>query len=96
MRIELAGAAAIAAQILWLSSVAGPLATVFNFLACAALTLLLWIATRGRRPVAVTGGVAALGLFVADPWAAAAAALLTGGTLYVLQGKPACAASSQR
>jgi len=96
MRIELAAAAAIAAQILWLSSVAGPLATVFNFLACAALTLLLWMATRGRRPLAVTAGAFCLALFAADPLAAAVAVLLTGGTLYVLQGRPACAASSQR
>jgi len=72
------------------------LVMVFNFLAYASLTLLLWIATRGRRPVAVTGGVIALGACALDPALAAVAALLTAGTLFFLQGKPRCAESSPR
>jgi hypothetical protein len=92
----LVGAAVIGAQILWLSALAGPLVLVFNFLAYASLTLLLWIATRGRRPLAVPGGVIVLGACVLDPVVAAAAASLTAGTLFFLQGKPVCAESSPR
>ena len=44
----------------------------------------------------VTGATAAAGFLVADPLAAVAAALVTGITLYFLQGNPACAASSRR
>jgi len=95
-RWSLAAAAAVAAQILWVSPLAGPLVMVFNFLAYASLTLLLWIATRGRRPVAVTGGVIALGACALDPALAAVAALPTAGTLFFLQGKPICAESSRR
>lgn len=69
---------------------------MFNFVAFAAITLLVWIAARGRRPGHVTGASAAAGFLVAEPLAAVAAALLTGVTLYFLQGKPACVESSQR
>jgi hypothetical protein len=95
-RLCFAGAAAIAVQVVVLSSTTGAPAAVFNFIAFAAITLLLWIATRGRRPGHVTGATAAAGFLVADPLAAVAAALVTGITLYFLQGKPACAASSRR
>ena len=88
--------AAIAAQVLLLSSTTGAPVAVFNFIAFAAITLLLWIATRGRWPGQVTGASAAGGFLVADPLAAVAAALVAGITLYFLQGKPACAASSRR
>ena len=95
-RISFAAAAAIGAQVGFLSSTTGAPVAVFNFVAFAAITLLLWIATRGRRPGHVTGASAAAGFLVADPLAAVAAALLTGCTLYFLQGKPECAESSQR
>ena len=89
-------AAAIATQVCLLSSTTGAPAAAFNFIAFAAITLLLWIATRGARPGHVTGATAAAGFLVADPLAAVAAALVTGTTLYFLQGKPVCAESSQR
>ncbi|HWM44573.1 MAG TPA: hypothetical protein VNP36_19195 [Burkholderiales bacterium] len=96
MRTEnicLGAAAAIGAQILWLSSApyppAAPFSVLWNFLAYASLTLLLWIAARGRRPLAVPGGVILLGACVGDPALAAAAAVLTAATLFFLQGKPA-------
>ena len=88
--------AVIGAQVAFLGSTTGAPVAVFNFIAFAAITLLLWIATRGRRPGHVTGATAAAGFLVADPLAAVAAALVTGITLYFLQGKPACAESSQR
>jgi hypothetical protein len=84
-------AVAIGAQILWLSPLAGAPVMVFNLIAYVSLTLLLWIATRGRRPLAVAGSVILLGACVGDPALAAAAAVLTAGTLFVLQGKPASA-----
>ena len=92
MRTEnicLGAAVAIGAQILWLSPLAGPSVMLFNFLAYASLTLLLWIAARGRRPLTVPGGVILLGACASDPALAAAAAVLTAGTLFFLQGKPA-------
>ena len=99
-RLCFGAAAAIGAQILWLGSapyaLAAPFATLWHFLAFAAITLLLWIATRGQHPLVVTGGVFVLGLIGPDPLAAAAGALLTGATLYVLQGRPVCAESSPR
>jgi hypothetical protein len=95
-RLCFAAAAAIGAQVLVLSSTSGAPAALFNFIAFAAITLLLWIATRGARPGHVTGATAAAGFLVADPLAAVAAALVTGITLYFLQGKHACAESSQR
>ena len=88
--------AAIAAQVALLSSTSGAPVAVFNFIAFAAITLLLWIATRGARPGHITGATAAAGFLVADPLAAVTAALVTGITLYFLQGKRACAESSQR
>ena len=95
-RFCLLAAAAVTAQILWLSALPGPLVTVFNFLAYASLTLLLCIATRGRRPLAVPAGVTLLGACALNPAVAAAAAALTAGTLFFLQGKPECAESSLR
>jgi hypothetical protein len=86
----------VAAQILWLNSLAGPAVLAFNFLAYASLTLLLWIATRGRHPFAVPAGVILLGACALNPFVAAAAALLTAGPLFFLQGKPVCAESSPR
>jgi hypothetical protein len=80
--------------VILLSSTTGAPVAVFNFVAFAALTLLVWIATRGRRPAHVTGAAAAAGFLVAEPFAAVAAALLTGGTLYFLEVKPPCAGSS--
>jgi VanZ family protein len=83
---------------------------VWHFLAYSALTLLLWIGTDGRRAALVVGAVMVLGAgdelrqafvpmrtadaldFAAD----ALAAVITGGTLLFLQGKPACAESSPR
>ena len=95
-RLCFAATAAIGAQVAVLGSTTGAPVTVFNFIAFAAMTLLLWIATRGARPGHVTGATAAAGFLVADPLAAVAEALVTGITLYFLQGKRACAESSQR
>jgi hypothetical protein len=95
-RLCFAAAAAIGAQVMVLGSTSGAPAALFNFVAFAAITLLLWIATRGRRPGHLTGASAAAGFLVAEPLAAVAAALVTGITLYVLQGKSECAESSQR
>jgi hypothetical protein len=72
------------------------MAAVFSFLAYASVTLLLWIATGGRRPLAVPGGVIVLGACALNPVVAAAAAALTAGTLFFLQGKPLCVESSPR
>ncbi|HEV3008387.1 MAG TPA: VanZ family protein [Burkholderiales bacterium] len=83
---------------------------VWHFLAYAALTLLLWIATDGRRPFLVVTAVILLGagdelrqaLLPArsadafDFAADALAAVVTGCTLLFLQGKPVCAESSPR
>ena len=95
-KFALAAAAAICVQILLLSSVTGPLVTVFNVLAYASLTVLLWIATRGRRPIAVPASVILLGACASNPAVAAAAAVLTAGSLFLLQGNPVCAESSPR
>ena len=95
-RFCLLACAAVGLQILLLGSVSGPLVVVFNVLAYASLTLLLWIATRGRRPVAVPGSVILLGACASNPALAAAAAVLTAGSLFFLQGKPVCAESSPR
>jgi hypothetical protein len=99
MRIEtwcLGAAVAVAAQIVLLSSVSGANVVVFNFLAYAALTLLLWIATHGRRHVVVPAGVMLLGACVQGLAVAVPAVILTAGTLFFLQGKPVCAASSRQ
>src|ERR687895_149289 len=95
-RFCLLAAAAVALQIVLLGSVSGPLVVVFNVLAYASLTLLLWIATRGRRPLAVPGGGLLLGACASNPALATAAAVLTAGSLFFLQGKPVCAESSPR
>jgi hypothetical protein len=95
-RFCLLAAAAVALQIVLLGSVSGPLVVVFNVLAYASLTLLLWIATRGSRPIAVPGSVILLGAFASNPAVAAAAAVLTAGSLFLLQGNPVCAESSPR
>jgi hypothetical protein len=104
MRIEqpwyLIPAAAIVVQIVLLGSTAYTLAqpwdTLWNFLAYAALTLVLWIATDGKRPWLVPGAVMFLGACMADLAAAAAAAVIIAGALSLLQAKPACAESSPR
>ena len=95
-RASLGAAAVVSLLVLVLSSVPGPLALVFNFLAYASLTVLLWIATHGRRPLAVPLGVILLGACALNPALAAAAAVLSAGTLFVLQGKPVCAESLPR
>ena len=95
-RLCFAATAAIGAQVVLLGSTTGAPVAVFNFIAFAAMTLLLWIATRGARPGHITGATAAAGFLLADPLAAVAAALLTGITRYLLQGKRVCAESSQR
>jgi len=104
MRIDqpwyLIPAAAIAAQIVLLGStaytIAQPWDTLWNFLAYAALALVLWIATDGNRPWLVPGAVMFLGACMADLAAAAPAAVVTAAALSFLQGKPACAESSPR
>ncbi|HEU5178975.1 MAG TPA: hypothetical protein VFU24_16100 [Burkholderiales bacterium] len=104
MRIEqpwyLLPAAAIALLIVLLGSTAYTLAqpwdTLWNFLAYAALTLVLWIATDGNRAWLVPGAVMFLGACMADLAAAAPAAVVTAGALSFLQGKPTCAESSPR
>src|SRR4051812_13761542 len=82
---------------------------VFHALAFSALTLLLWIASDGRRPTAIVVGVMALALgdelrqgFIAargadisDFLVGAVAAGATGFLLLKMRGQ-ACAESSQR
>ena len=104
MRIEqpwfVSAAAAIALQILVLAAspyaLAQPWDALWHFLAYAALTLVLWIASNGRRPLAVTGAVMLFGAVMADFAVAAPAAALTAGTLFLLQGPSTCAESSPR
>ena len=104
MRIEqpwfLAAAAAIVLQILILAAspytLAQPWDTLWHFLAYAGLTLVLWIATDGRRPLVLSGAVMVFGACMADFAAAAPAAALTAGALFLLQGQSRCAASSPR
>ena len=101
MRIEqpwfLGAAAAIVVQILILAAspyaLAQPWDTLWHFLAYAGLTLVLWMATDGRRPLLVSGAVMLLGAVLADFAAAAPAAALTAGALFLLQGNPQCAES---
>ena len=106
-------ALAVVAQIFTLNAMPfsmGGWDKLWHFLAYAALTLLLWIATDGKRPALVVGAVMVLGcgdelrqalvptrsadLF--DFAADAAAAVITGATLLFLQGKRPCAESSER
>jgi VanZ family protein len=106
-------ALAVVAQIFTLNAMPfsmGGWDKLWHFLAYAALTLLLWIATDGKRPALVVGAVMVLGcgdelrqalvptrsadLF--DFAADAAAAVITGATLLFLQGKRPCAESSPR
>jgi VanZ family protein len=107
-------ALAVVAQIFTLNALpfelVEPWDKVWHFLAYAALTLLLWIATEGRRPLLVVSGVMLLGAGdelrqallparVADGFDFAADALaagLTGATLLFLQGKRPCAESLPR
>jgi VanZ family protein len=106
-------ALALVAQIFTLNAVPfqmGGWDKVWHFLAYAALTLLLWIATDGKRPALVVGAVMVLGCGdelrqalvptrsadILDFAADAAAAVITGGTLLFLQGKRPCAESSPR
>ena len=104
---------AVVAQIFTLNAVPfemGAWDKVWHFLAYAALTLLLWIATDGKRPALVVGAVMVLGCGdelrqaliptrsaeLLDFAADAAAAVLTGGTMLFLQGKRTCVESSPR
>jgi hypothetical protein len=104
MRIErpwfLIAAAAIALQIIVLGNspymAAGQWHTLWSFLAYAGLSLVLWIATDGKRPWLAPGAVMFLGAWMADFAAAAPAAVIVAGTLSYLQGKPECAESSPR
>ena len=93
-------AGAIVLQILTLGAspyeIAQPWDTLWHFLAYAALTLVLWIATDGRRPLLLSGAVMVFGACMADFAAAAPAAALTAGALFLLQGQARCAASSPR
>jgi hypothetical protein len=93
-------AGAIVLQILMLGAspytLAQPWDTLWHFLAYAGLTLVLWIATDGRRPLVVSGAVMLLGAGLAQFAAAAPAAALTAGALLLLKGKPRCAESSPR
>jgi VanZ family protein len=106
---------ALVAQIFSLGSlpfeIAEPWDKLWHFIAYAALALLLWIATEGRRPIFVVVLVCALGALdelrqagipgrSADAYdflADVCAALATGGALKWTTGasKP-CAESSQR
>jgi VanZ family protein len=118
MRIEqrwsLFGALAVVAQIFTLNALPFelhlPWDLLWHFLAYAALTLLLWIATDGRRPVVVVAAVMLLGACdelrqallparsadALDFAADALAAALTGGALLFMQGKRTCVESSPR
>jgi VanZ family protein len=84
---------------------------VFHMLAFGALTLLIWIAADGRRPMLIIVGVMALGLadeirqaFIParsadalDFFADALAAAIVGATLYWnTKGNKKCAESSQQ
>jgi VanZ family protein len=107
-------ALAVVAQIFTLNALpfelVEPWDKLWHFLAYAALTLLLWIATGGRRPFAVVTAVILLGAGdelrqalaparsadALDFAADAAAAALTGATLLFLQGKRAGAESLPR
>ena len=96
MRIEqpwyLIPAAAIVLQIIALDAspytVAQPWDTLWSFIAYAALTLVLWIATDGSRPWLVPGAVMFLGAWLVDFAAAAPAATITAGALSLFQAKP--------
>jgi VanZ family protein len=118
MRIEqpwsLFCALAVVAQIFTLNALPfellEPWDKLWHFLAYAALTLLLWIATDGRRPVVVVAAVMLLGACdelrqallparsadALDFAADVLAAAVTGGMLLLLQGKRLCAESSPR
>jgi VanZ family protein len=108
-------AAVLVVQIFSLSSlpfeIREPMDKVFHVLAYGSLTMMLWIATGGRRPVLLVAGVMALGLVdearqafiptrsadLMDFFADALAACTVGAVLYWKQGarKP-CAESSAR
>jgi VanZ family protein len=109
-------AAALAIQILSLGSLPfelrEPFDKVFHALAFGSLTMMLWIATGGRRPLWVVAGVMALGLIdevrqafipartadIADFLADALAACAVGALLYWKQQglQKPCAESSAR
>jgi hypothetical protein len=86
------GALMLVAQIFALNAlpfeVREPWDKVWHFLALGAVTLLMWIATDGRRPAAVVAGVVLLGACVAHTALAAAVAALTGATLLLLARRP--------
>jgi len=118
MRIDqpwaLLGALAVVAQIFTLNALpfdlVEPWDKLWHFLAYAAVTLLLWIACDGRRPMLLVTAVMLLGAGdelrqaflpertadALDFAADALAAGLTGATLLFLQGKRRCAESSPR
>ena len=92
--------AAIALQIVVLGSspymVDMPWHAVWSLLAYAGLTLVLWIATDGKRPWLVPGAVMFLGACMAGLATAVPAAIVTAAALSFFQGKPTCAESSPR
>ena len=78
---------------------------ILEALTVAAITLLAWIATDGRRPVLVVGGAMLLAFAAEasarlpntlDFLAGALAAFLTGALLLTMKGKSSCAESSPR
>ena len=93
-------AGAIVLQILMLGAspyaLAQPWDTLWHFLAYAALTLVLWIATDGRHPLVVSGAVMLFAAGMADVAVAAPAAALTAGALFLLRGPASGAESSPR
>ena len=91
-------ALALAAQVLFLRSfdLLEPGNTVVHILLYAALTLLLWIATDGRRPSLVVGGAMLLAAFEGGFIVNALAAVVTGASLLALRRNIPCAESSPR
>ncbi|MGE5640086.1 MAG: hypothetical protein ACM30H_08325 [Clostridia bacterium] len=80
--------------------VVSPFGTIFHVLGIAAVTLLGWMATDGKRPTLVVAGAMLLAFFAArgqlEFLAGAAAAAATGGILLFKTRERACAESSQR
>ena len=99
---SLACAALVAAQLLAVGALpaapAAPWGTLFLALSVAAVALLAWIATDGRRPTLVVAGAMGLGFLAArGQMEFVAAALAAGATGFVLLWKGrTCAESSQR
>jgi hypothetical protein len=95
----LAGALVLLAQVITLNAlpfeILEPWDKVWHFLAYGALTLLLWIATDGRRPATVVAGVTLLGAWGAHMGLAAAVAALTGAALLLLARRPGSRSSGR-